>query len=91
MFHFYVKMGFIILFNTVPKLNRLRSDLSEPLIIVQEICSGLFYCRFLSILLFRFLGASWIEVFLLSFLCFLVGILSFVENFIVPLGLKRSP
>ncbi len=50
-----------------------------------------FIVGFLSILLFRFLGASWIEVFLLSFLCFLVGILSFVENFIVPLGLKRSP
>ena len=49
-----------------------------------------FIVGFLAILLFRFIGASWVEVFLVSFLCFLVGVLSFIENFIVSVGLKSS-
>lgn len=44
----------------------------------------------LSVLLFRSFGASWVEIFVVGFPCFLVGVLSFTENFIVSLGLKAS-
>ncbi|RNF39188.1 hypothetical protein EEX84_10840 [Planococcus salinus] len=35
----------------------------------------------LSVLLFRALGSSWLEVFMSTFLCFLAGILLLMQNF----------
>ncbi|ANU17931.1 hypothetical protein BBI11_13200 [Planococcus maritimus] len=60
----------------------------SSLLLSKKFIAGYFVVSFLSSWLFRFLRASWIEVFLLTFGCFLVGTLSFIDNFIVSLGLK---
>lgn len=40
-----------------------------------------FIVGLLAVLLFRSLGSSWLEVFMSTFLCFAVGLISFILNF----------
>src|SRR5690606_27477163 len=42
-----------------------------------------FIVGILAVLLFRMIGSSWFEVFMSTFLCFTMGVISFVQNFII--------
>lgn len=41
-----------------------------------------FITGILAVVLFRAIGSSWPEVFMSTFLCFTMGVISFVRNFI---------
>lgn len=41
-----------------------------------------FLVGFLSLALFKSIGLSGIQIFMLTFLCFLVGVISFMQNFV---------